>query len=261
LGGEGVVTTITNGTPGTAQLVPGTNLLWGVSCSSVTTCYAVGTNSAQTEGVVVTTTNGTPGTAQVVPGALLYGVACPSATSCVAVGYNASGQGVVTTITNGTPGTAQVVSGTDAATQLEGVACSSATRCVAVGADNPTVGAADVGVVVPITNGIPGTAQVVSGTYWLIDVACPSATRCVAVAENGNASGSGLGGEGVVTTITNGTPGTAQLVPGALQLAGVASSSATTCYAVGINSNDNEGVVVPITNGTPGSPQQVGSTP
>ncbi len=104
----------------------------------------------------------------------------------------------------------------------------------------------------PITSGTPGTAQVVSGTYWLFDVACPSATTCEAV--GGNASGLG-----VVVPINNGTPGTPQVVPGVLPgtgLYGVACSSATTCEAVGFNAAD-QGVVVPITNGTPGTVQVV----
>jgi hypothetical protein len=127
---------ITNGTPGTAQVVSGTSVLQGVACPSATTfsattCEAVGSNSLG-QGMVVPITNGSPGTAQAVSGTIyaLQGVACPSGTTCEAVGYNSSFQGAVVPVTNGTPGTAQAVSGTS---QLFGVACPSATTCEAVG--------------------------------------------------------------------------------------------------------------------------------
>ena len=51
------------------------------------------------------------------------------------------------------------------------------------------------------------TVQVVSGTRAFYDVACPSATICEAVGFN-------TSGQGVVVPITNGTPGTAQVVGG-----------------------------------------------
>jgi peptidoglycan/xylan/chitin deacetylase (PgdA/CDA1 family) len=93
-------------------------------------------------------------------------------------------------------------------------------------------------VVVPITNGAPGTAQPAPGTGLtggLSGVACPTATTCEAV------------GGGVAVPITNGTPGTAQPAPGSA----VACPTATTCEAVGGN------VAVPITNGVPGSARYV----
>jgi hypothetical protein len=128
-----VVVPIVNGTPGTAQVAPGTFDLYGVACPSATTCEAVGVN-ASSEGVVVPITNGTPGTGEAVPGThILQAVACSSSTTCEAVGDNASFTGVAVPITNGTPGTAQVVSGTSA---LYGVGCPSSTACEAVGIDS-----------------------------------------------------------------------------------------------------------------------------
>jgi hypothetical protein len=95
------------------------------------------------------------------------------------------------------------------------------------------------GMVVPITNGSPGTAQAVSGTiYALQGVACPSGTTCEAVGYNSSF-------QGAVVPVTNGTPGTAQAVSGTSQLFGVACPSATTCEAVGFHLG--QGVAVTIT--------------
>jgi hypothetical protein len=52
-----VVVPIPNGTPGTAQVVPGTAQLFGVSCPSATTCEAVGLDDSYSLGVVVTITD------------------------------------------------------------------------------------------------------------------------------------------------------------------------------------------------------------
>ncbi len=222
---QGMVVPITNGTPGTAVVVPGTVGLEGVACPSATTCIAVGFGS----GVVVPITNGTPGTPQAVPGApFLFGVACPSATTCIAVGNN-DFEGVVVPITNGTPGSPQMMPSTPF---LTGVACASITTCVAVG-NNAAAGGVG-GAVVPITNGTVGIPQVVPTVNG---VACPSATSCIAV-------GFSISGQGQIVPITNGTVGAPQAVSGTnLDLLGVACPRASTCVAVGEDVGLQEGVV------------------
>jgi uncharacterized repeat protein (TIGR02543 family) len=270
------------------QTIPGTTQLEGVACPSATTCEAVGYNSTP-EGVVVPITSGVPGSPVTVSGTSeLLGVACPSATTCEAVGYNSSDEGVVVPITSGVPGSPVTVSGTEF---LNGVACPSTTTCDAVGATQVTVGVSlvSIGLVVPITSGVPGSPVTVSGTAQLFGVACPSATICEAVGAtqvtvdnvltltgvvvpitsgvlgspvtvSGTFELDGVacpsttsceaGGDGVVVPITSGVPGSAAAVSGTGQLYGVACSSATTCEAVG---TDGDGVVVPITSGVPGS--------
>lgn len=135
------------------------------------------------------------------------------------------------------PGTADVL----------GVACPSGIACVAVG-DNSS----NQGVVVPVSNGVPGSAVAVPGTQSLGAVACSSTTSCVAVGYDHSS------GEGVVVPITNGAPGTVQPVPGAVVLTGVACPAADTCVAVGGFSG--QGVLVPITNGAPGAVHTVQRT-
>lgn len=62
-------------------------------------------------------------------------------------------------------------------TQISAVSCVNATTCVAVGhlASSSTTGQ---GVVVTITNGIPGPARIVPSTYSLHGIACVSVTTC-----------------------------------------------------------------------------------
>jgi peptidoglycan/xylan/chitin deacetylase (PgdA/CDA1 family) len=226
-----VVVPIVNGVAGSVQQVPGGDLvIANVACTGTTACEAVGQDDlANGGGIVVPITSGTPGSAQVVPGTVnLVGVTCPSATTCEAVGANSfdsAGQGVLVPIINGTPGSAQVVPGTAA---LSGMVCPTATTCEAVGSDS-----SGQGVVVPITSGTPGTAQAVPGTAWLTGVACQTATTCVAVGKKNSPGANALGTQGVLVPIINGTPGSAEVVPGTVELNGVACPSATTCEAAG----------------------------
>ena len=228
------------------QTVTGTTQLEGVACPSATTCEAVGYNSTP-EGVVVPITSGVPGTPVTVSGTSeLLGVACPSATTCEAVGYNSSDEGVVVPITSGVPGNPVTVSGTEF---LNGVACPSTTTCEAVGGTEVTVDSVlvTIGVVVPITGGVPGNPVTVSGTAQLFGVDCPSATTCEAVGATQVTVDTVSTLTGVVVPITSGVPGSPVTVSGTFELLGVACPSTTTCEAGG------DGVVVPITSGVPGS--------
>jgi peptidoglycan/xylan/chitin deacetylase (PgdA/CDA1 family) len=168
----------------------------------------------------------------------------------VAVG--GSSGGIVVPIINGIPGSPQVVPGTG---ELYGVACSDTTTCVAVGGVSTASGTSEQccqGVVVPIINGSPGTAQVVSGTSWLYGVDCPTTATCEAVGVYGDS-------QGEVVPITNGVPGSSQAVTGA-PLHSVACPTATNCEAVGNNQTDGSTNLVAITNGIPGSAQPVAGT-
>ncbi len=87
-----------------ATPVPGTSDLESVSCTTGTTCYAVGlATSDLDEAVLVKIVSGHPASVTDLPAFIgLYGIACPSATTCYAVGYDNSGDaGAVTTITDG----------------------------------------------------------------------------------------------------------------------------------------------------------------
>jgi hypothetical protein len=247
----GVVVPITGGNPGSPITVPGTRGLDGVACSGATGCEAVGANTAQTVPVVVPITNGTPGAATTVSGTShLAGLACQSATACEAVGENAAKTaGVVVPITGGTPGSPISV---PAASELLGVACQSATSCVAVGngfaPDSRTIVP---GVVVSLTNGLPGTAIRVAGTGGGLDgVACESASSCEAIGANayfGGGPASMILGYQVVVPIAAGAPGYPITAPGFPSfLHGVACQSSTSCEAVGQNTSQTGGAVVAV---------------
>jgi hypothetical protein len=132
------------------------------------------------------------------------------------------------------------------------VACSTSTNCVAVGVQYVYAGITIFfdAVVVPITNGTPGPAQVFGFPNstpggFLFGVVCPTSTTCLAV------------GDGLLVPITNGIAGTPQTVP--YRLTGIACTSSTQCWASGQDTTTSpfSGIVVPITNGSPGTPEEV----
>jgi hypothetical protein len=128
---------------------------------------------------------------------------------------------------------------------LNDVACSTSTNCVAVGFEYE-FDFVQLAVVVPISNGSFGTAQLVTSSGPLSAVACPTATSCLAVGGN------------VLVPITNGIAGTPQAVPNVVAMNDIACTSPTQCLAVGSASgNPSPAILVPITNGTPGTPEQV----
>jgi len=227
--------------------------LQAVACRSETDCQAVGYDlqTSPYVGVVVPAGGDRPGLPQVVPGAgQLAGVACPSASVCVTAGIGYNGDalvGEVATITNGVAAPARPTMADD----LSALACPTAASCTAVGDDlgNPAV--------VPVTDGAPGTMQVVAGLagsgFILYGVACPTVNLCVAV---GDDHLSGSGDTGLVVSIVNGVPGVAQLVAGLRSLAAVACSGINDCVAVG-TSTSYQGALIRILQSVPGMVQSV----
>ncbi len=207
------------------KMATGTSDLYAVTCSTTSSCVAVGTVGIypNAKGVVVAIVNGVPGTPHTVSGTgALYDVACTSASACVAVGEktNNGGQGVVVKITSSIPGSAQYVTGT---TELNRVACEpSRVTCVATGFGTK-------GAVVPIVAGSAGAAALVSGTGYLGGVTCPSATSCIAAGQ----SSTTLPSLGLVLPIASGVPGTPKDVTNTADLGDIACPSATHCEAVG----------------------------
>lgn len=241
--------------PPSIQDIAGTTNLYGVACSSASTCYLVGyaNPSGSDTGVIVPVTNGNPGQPITVAGTFyLLGIACANSATCYAVGYNNTQQGVIVPISDGVPGTVEVVPGT---TALEDVVCSTTASCTAVGW--VVAGNVGSGVVVSITNGAIAGAQDAPGTDELLGIACATSDTCYGV----GLGQSGDGAAGVVTAMTNGTPTGTTPVPGTDQLRGVACATSSTCYAVGqtedITNYQITGDIVTITDGTASSPQAV----
>jgi hypothetical protein len=224
---EGVLVPVTGGTVGRLRVAPHSGgPLAAVACENTTTCVAVGIPAAGVSGsLVLPVKRGVPGTGRISAVDVLGGVACPSATECLAVGNTAVGdsaEGVVVPIINGKPDGDRLMHGTDPNT-MAGIACATATKCDAVGYDYVGQAGSVSGVVVPITDGAPGTAHDVA-KYPLSAVACVNRGTCVAVGSNGDAA----------VPIANGVP-RSPLRTAATDdfFGGIACATATACWAVG----------------------------
>ncbi len=178
---QGVLVAITHGVAGPAQVVAGADYLNAIACPSPSTCVIAGgasfAGSGSVGGFVVAVTDGTAGPVQLVsPNVDLYSVACTDASHCVAVGddVTGTGSGIIVAIDDGVAGPYQAVPGTGL---LNSVACS--TSCVAVGCD----GSFNFGALVPISGGVPGSAQYAGGASVLWELAC-GAQGCMAVGDD-----------------------------------------------------------------------------
>jgi photosystem II stability/assembly factor-like uncharacterized protein len=80
--------------------------LYGVSCPTAATCWAVGTTTSGSAAIIGTTNGGGTWTSQSVPSGIarLNGISCVNAADCWAVGGTTAGAGVVVT-TSATPTT------------------------------------------------------------------------------------------------------------------------------------------------------------
>jgi hypothetical protein len=252
LNGEGVVVTVTNGSPGAPHLVDGTKSLLSVSCPTSTSCEASGVGGGH--GVVVPITGGTPGTAQVVQGvATLQAISCSSASVCQAGGRGEE---------SGAVSTGSVVHGVFGTTSVNAIACPN-TSCTSVAS---TSNGKYNDVLVPITAGIPGTFRVVPpGTSTFSAIACPGATSCVVVGRGVRDVKGKNTPEAVVLTVNSGKPGRLLGVTDSatLLLQAVACGPGNgACVAVGTNGSaanaaPAHGVFLNVSGGVPGSLQSV----
>jgi photosystem II stability/assembly factor-like uncharacterized protein len=199
--------------------------LFGISCSSETTCVAVGGfPPAGTDPPIVTTTDGgstwVKATSNSGTGNYLNAVAClPGTTTCWAAGRGGS---IVSTTDLTT--WVKATSGTTAA--LDGITCPSSAFCVASG-QNGTV---------DVFNGTSWTPTTgLGGGVFLAGVTCLDTTTCYAA-----------GKQGVTLTTTNGAVSWTQQAGGGTtqQMNAVSCASTSTCVAVG-----NTGTILFTQNG------------
>jgi hypothetical protein len=246
-----------NGTSWTIQATPTptgaqNSSLSGVSCTSATSCTAVGnyTNSGGTEVTLAETWNGTTWTAQTTPNptgtsASLSGTSCTSGTACTAVGSYVSSSGIYMMLAERWDGSKWTIQATpnpsNAPNFLYGVSCTSTTGCTAVG----------------YYNGSGGDQLTLAvrwdGTNWTIQstpdpsggresslsgASCTAPAACTAVGYYVNTTGHQLmlaeRWDGVAWTVqTTPNPTGAQFS----SLSGVSCTSATACTAVGSYAN------------------------
>jgi hypothetical protein len=123
--------------------------LTGVSCTSATSCTAVGGYYNGNWQPLAEYWDGNAWSIQTFPsessGWILYGVSCPSATSCTAVGTYGFGDQAQAEYWNGSAWSAQAVvnpssGGSFPYNRLNAVSCTSATSCTAVGYYTDTAG-------------------------------------------------------------------------------------------------------------------------
>ncbi len=202
-----------------------TSDLDGVSCTTATSCTAVGytEESGVSHAITVPITKGVIGTPQTVPTASnLNGITCTSTASCVAVGKRVTSgvpEGIVVPITQGHVGKPQFV---PQVANLAGVTCPSSTVCFAVGKSTGGDGT----LVQMNSSATKLTVKTVPNTEALLAVTCSRASKCVAVGRSGHQNGA-------VISVINGAAQLTQEVPETEVLRGVACAAANSCEAVG----------------------------
>ncbi len=238
------------------------DVLQGVSCSSTTSCMAVGYYYNGTGfQALAEVWNGTTWSIPTTPNAspslhdVLNGVSCSSTTSCIAVGYDDNGfynydsYRTLVEIWNGT--TWSIVASPNASTwgenALNGVSCASASFCTAVGFRSTRT-------LVETWNGrrwsiaaSPNPSGSRAGN--LFSVSCTSAASCTAVGT------SGISNLRTFAESWNGTTWSLVSSPNASPslenaLYSVSCTSAASCIAVGYYSNNNRHTLTEAWNGT-----------
>ena len=164
--GSGNIYRTTNGGSTWSAQVSGTPWLYGITCASATTCFAVGTG-----GAILATIDGSSWSGQTSGTSVqLQGVSCASTTRCWAVG----GSGTILATTDGGATWTAQTSGT--ANQLNGIACLGTSVCWAVGAG---------GTIVATNNGGSTWSSQTSGTTNQLNAVSCLTGACWAVGAAG----------------------------------------------------------------------------
>jgi hypothetical protein len=234
----------------------GGNALQGVSCSTATTCTAVGEACSAggadacmpgvtgSQATLAERWEGTGWATQAMPSVsgynVLAGVACPTAADCVAVGfdYDINKQLLVTLAEwwNGSSWSAQhTPSRSGANSYLEAISCTSTTSCTAVGYSLDSAGVERT------------LAERWDGSSWSIQttpnrsgmqnsvlrsVSCASASACTAVGRSDNGGGASV----TLAEAWNGSTWTLQTTTnpnGNGELMSASCTAASSCFAAG----------------------------
>jgi hypothetical protein len=243
-------------------------VLDAVSCTSASSCVAVGT-SDRAEPLVENWNGSQWSLAQAANGSgysLLQSISCPSPSSCVAVGHDDQGGKQIPIAESFDGGVWHLMTSPMAPTgaqytSLDSVWCASATDCVAVGSSQDGSGrlstlaetwdgsAWSIKTSPPAQSASTGTGGLGSR---LTSLSCLSATACIAIGYEGSADYSTR----TLADVWNGASWTIQPTPDVKgdstdQLSGVACLSARTCLAVGVRggSKATAGTLAEVWNG------------
>jgi len=227
----------------------------GVSCTSASFCFAVGSFIAlRNGGSWTTSTTDITGT--------LNGVSCDSSVFCMAVGVTSSSGANQTLVENWDGSTWSVVpspnQGTNSANSLAGVSCISTTNCVAVGeASNGSVDQTLVeewdGTTWSIVTS-PNTSPTLSNDLAAVSCVSPSACTAVGHSSNGSVDQSLIEQWNGATWSITPSPDTSS--EQASDLGGVSCPTSDTCYATGTTGNANDQPLFLAGNGTSWSLQE-----
>jgi len=223
--------------------------LYGVSCTSISACTAVGSylNSSGVAVPLAERWNGEAWSVQEPPSPTgakesgLFGVSCASSSACTAVGAYINSAGAYTTLAENWNGTSWSIKETPNPTgakqgQLLGVSCTSSNACTAVGEYENSEGTNWLAEAVR-WNGEKWTLQEPSNppgshNMWPYSVSCTSASMCILVGYNDTEGertlAEGWNGETWSVQSTRNPSGS-----GASKLQSVSCASTTTCMAVG----------------------------
>jgi hypothetical protein len=241
---------------------------YGVSCSAVNDCTAVGESSVDATpdngDALAAHWNGATWTlksAPNVPGAsetALLSVSCTASRVCMAVGL-AFGEGVVAERWDGSSWTIQATPTETFGSLLSSVSCASARACAAVGYNNGG----------PLADWWDGQgwsrSPLISSPTRPADgqlfrgVSCASADACTAVGEFG-----AFGTLKVVVERWDGASWRIQVTPsqsGLVELYGVSCPSASRCFAVGASGNFSSNNFLPLVERWNGSRWRIERTP
>jgi len=224
------------------------NSLNGVSCSSVSNCFAVGDEKSGGQfSALIEHYNGTSWAVQGFAGppgqSFLEGVSCPTSSFCMAVGQDSptgGGQVPLVFTFNGSAWAQQTVPLVSGSAVLSGVSCTSSTFCMAVGQFTSA------GQIAAWSwNGSAFTLQHTGSGFFPADftsVSCTSRTFCAAVGYSGVQFTSGI--VDPFAEFFNGSSwnGPAVPIPSNSRnslLTGVSCASTSDCQAVGFLSSTN----------------------
>jgi hypothetical protein len=253
--------------------------LEGVTCTSATSCTAVGyyiVEDGNAEDTLAEYWNGSTWAIQATPNPAdsrwvnLYNVSCTSATNCTAVGAYSNSAGSdyspLAEQWNGSTWTiltAPVVAGATS-TWLAGVSCPTATNCTAAG--RYTSSAGDELALVEHWNGTAWTVQTTplpagANEDELAGIACTSASHCTAVGFYSTSAGNAFTLAEVRTGSTWAVQSTPNPSDGSNDLAAISCHTATNCTATGSDFSNATGVIVTLAEHWNGSTWAAQSTP
>jgi len=243
-GSHGVVVTLAGGAQKHAAVLPGSSVIYSVSCPSRSGCWAIGhpVRGAATYLVKINSA-GRPAAERKVAlpaGTALGLISCTSMTSCEVAGNRIRPALLEIGSWNGTKLHLYQVNVPGTQESVGGISCWHSGDCEAVGSARHAKAYSDL--ILTTQNGEPGTLNTNSG-YALSSISCISATTCYAT------------GAAVLVTVTDGVVADPQALPGGWNGNAIECTGGR-CEAAGgeMLGSVRTGVLVSLSDGTAGSP-------